>query len=256
MAVRSGRAGRPPVRSRGSIDDARGQDSIYPRLHGLYWLCCNLVGQQPLALLIDDAQWADEPSLLAGLDEGTAIDAAAAMRTGNLLGDQAGLTFAHPIIRAAIYQSVLPAERMIRHAQAARLLYERTAPAEQVAAQILLAGDLSEPWVLEQLRLAAAAAMALGAPRNAVAYLRRALELEPERSDRAGLLTALGHAEALGGLGAASDHLQQAVDLTSEPAARARVAIALAELLRFTGNAAARGPVAVRDRTGRGSAAR
>jgi hypothetical protein len=40
-----------------------GQDSIYPRLHGLYWLCSNLARKQPLALCLDDAHWADEPSL-------------------------------------------------------------------------------------------------------------------------------------------------------------------------------------------------
>ena len=371
-----------------AMDEPRGQDSIYPRLHGLYWLCSNLASGRPLALLIDDAQWADEPSLaflgflarrleelpillvaavrsasadapealtaliadpaarvlkprglsataveqtlaaqlgsgveegfalachqasagnpfllreliheldetgiaplaanvpeigslapqrvadavmgrlgrvspaapmlaravailgdgasllsaaaLAGLEDQTAIDAAAAMRIADLVGDQAGLTFAHPIIRTAIYQSVLPAERVIHHAQAARLLHQHNAPAEQIAAQILLAGDLSEPWMLEQLQSAASAAMALGAPRNAVAYLRRALDVEHERGERARLLAALGQAEALGGLRGATEHLREAVELTPDPEARARVAIALAELLRFTGSA-------------------
>jgi len=42
---------------------ALGRDSIYPRLQGLYWLCSNLAREQPLALCLDDAQWADEPSL-------------------------------------------------------------------------------------------------------------------------------------------------------------------------------------------------
>ena len=32
-------------------------------LHGLYWLCAGLAAQQPLVLVIDDAHWADEPSL-------------------------------------------------------------------------------------------------------------------------------------------------------------------------------------------------
>jgi len=43
--------------------DTRGGDSIYPRLHGLYWLCANLTTTRPLALFIDDAHWADAPSL-------------------------------------------------------------------------------------------------------------------------------------------------------------------------------------------------
>jgi hypothetical protein len=32
-------------------------------LHGLYWLTVNLAAEQPLLLLLDDGQWADEPSL-------------------------------------------------------------------------------------------------------------------------------------------------------------------------------------------------
>jgi DNA-binding CsgD family transcriptional regulator len=32
-------------------------------LHGIYWLLANLVEEGPLALLIDDAQWCDRPSL-------------------------------------------------------------------------------------------------------------------------------------------------------------------------------------------------
>lgn len=189
-----------------------------------------------VAILGDGASLANAAAL-AGLAHSTAIEAAAAMRTADLFGDQAGLTFAHPIIRAAIYQSVLPAERVIHHAQAATLLHEHNAPAEQIAAQILLAVDLSEPWMLEQLHSAASAAMAIGAPRNAVAYLRRALDVEHDRAERARLLAALGQAEALGGLRGATEHLREAVELTPDPEARARVAIALAELLRFTGSA-------------------
>ena len=32
-------------------------------LHGLYWLAANLAERQPLLIMIDDAHWADEPSL-------------------------------------------------------------------------------------------------------------------------------------------------------------------------------------------------
>ena len=32
-------------------------------IHGLYWLVSNLADRAPLALLVEDAQWADEPSL-------------------------------------------------------------------------------------------------------------------------------------------------------------------------------------------------
>jgi DNA-binding CsgD family transcriptional regulator/tetratricopeptide (TPR) repeat protein len=375
----------PLFDAHGALSDA-GEDTIYPRLHGLYWLCSNLARAQPLALLIDDAQSADEPSLaflgflarrleelpvllvvavrsvdlgapdallalradpaariltprglstdtiermlveriggrveeqfvnachaatagnpfllgelvlalqgsrfapvaanasavssvapqrvadavlarlgrlspeaprlayavailgdgaslgnaaaLAGLDERTALRAAAAMRTSDLFSDQAGLSFAHPIIRAAIYQSLHPAERGLRHADAARLLYDRGAPPEQVAAQILLTGELTDPWVLDQLQHAASSALAMGAPRNAVAYLRRALEVPEIESERGSLLAQLGRAEMLSGLPEAADHLEEAVRLTTDRDEHARVAIMLAQLLKYTG---------------------
>ena len=44
----------PPA---GAAEDA------FPQLHGLFWLVGNLADEQPLALLVDDAQWADQASL-------------------------------------------------------------------------------------------------------------------------------------------------------------------------------------------------
>ncbi len=41
---------------------ARGEAS-HATLHGLYWLTANLVDKRPLALIVDDAHWADPPSL-------------------------------------------------------------------------------------------------------------------------------------------------------------------------------------------------
>ena len=40
-----------------------GGDDAYQRLHGLYWLTTNVSDERPLLLSLDDAQWADEPSL-------------------------------------------------------------------------------------------------------------------------------------------------------------------------------------------------
>ena len=38
-------------------------DVAFATLHGLYWLVVNLTERAPLLLAVDDAQWADEPSL-------------------------------------------------------------------------------------------------------------------------------------------------------------------------------------------------
>jgi DNA-binding CsgD family transcriptional regulator len=42
---------------------ASSEDALYARLHGLYWVCAGLAAQAPLVLIVDDAHWADEPSL-------------------------------------------------------------------------------------------------------------------------------------------------------------------------------------------------
>ncbi len=44
-------------------DERTAADPTYGRLHGLYWLIANLTARDPLALVIDDAHWADSPSL-------------------------------------------------------------------------------------------------------------------------------------------------------------------------------------------------
>lgn len=38
-------------------------DPSFAILHGLYWLCANLTAVGPLCLIVDDAHWADAPSL-------------------------------------------------------------------------------------------------------------------------------------------------------------------------------------------------
>jgi AAA ATPase domain len=40
-----------------------GVDPSFAILHGLYWLCANLVAAGPHCLVVDDAHWADAPSL-------------------------------------------------------------------------------------------------------------------------------------------------------------------------------------------------
>ena len=40
-----------------------GVDPSFAILHGLYWLCANLAATGPLCVVVDDAHWADAPSL-------------------------------------------------------------------------------------------------------------------------------------------------------------------------------------------------
>ena len=47
------------------VDVARAPivDPSFAILHGLYWLCTNLAARAPLCIVVDDAHWADTPSL-------------------------------------------------------------------------------------------------------------------------------------------------------------------------------------------------
>src|SRR5581483_6050843 len=47
----------------GQLLEASAYDTSFAVLHGLYWLAANLAARQPLLLAVDDAHWADEPSL-------------------------------------------------------------------------------------------------------------------------------------------------------------------------------------------------
>jgi DNA-binding CsgD family transcriptional regulator len=63
-------------------------DSSFAMLHGLYWLVVNLAVSRPLLIAVDDAHWADEPSLrwlayLAPRLEGLAAGMLVALRQGD-----------------------------------------------------------------------------------------------------------------------------------------------------------------------------
>ena len=66
---------------------APGDDVTHATLHGLFWLAANLAAQGPLVLAVDDAHWADPPSLrwlgyLARRLEGLPVLALVAVRSG------------------------------------------------------------------------------------------------------------------------------------------------------------------------------
>ena len=69
-------------------DAPGGSDSFAEVIHGLYWLALNLAESRSLVALVDDAQWADPPSLrflsyLAGRLDGVSVLAVAAVRSAN-----------------------------------------------------------------------------------------------------------------------------------------------------------------------------
>jgi DNA-binding CsgD family transcriptional regulator len=72
----------------GEVSAQPAGDSSFAVLHGLYWLVVNLAASRPLLIAVDDAQWADEPSLrwlayLAPRLEGLAAGMLVALRPGD-----------------------------------------------------------------------------------------------------------------------------------------------------------------------------
>jgi DNA-binding NarL/FixJ family response regulator len=71
----------------GETVESPASDTSFAVLHGLYWLTLNLADRRPLLIAVDDAQWADRPSLrwlahLAPRIEGAAVAVLVTFRPG------------------------------------------------------------------------------------------------------------------------------------------------------------------------------
>jgi class 3 adenylate cyclase/DNA-binding CsgD family transcriptional regulator/tetratricopeptide (TPR) repeat protein len=168
---------------------------------------------------------------LAELEVAAARPAGSALVRADVLSQSDPVCFAHPVVRAAVHADILPGERSQLHRRAAALVIESGGIAEQAAAHLLATMPGSDPFVLDQLRLAASRSLARGAADAAVAYLRRALEEAPPGADRGDVLRELGLAERLVDTAAAVEHLGQAVDAIDDPVRRADTALAYGRML-------------------------
>jgi DNA-binding CsgD family transcriptional regulator len=131
---------------------AGGQPELSATLHGLYWLAANLAAQCPMMLLIDDAHWADVPSLrfvayLAARVGELPIVLVLATRPSEP-GEQAVLLDA---LVAAGDASVLGLEPLSENA--VRTLAERRLGAPMPATFVAAAHDASggNPFLLDEL---------------------------------------------------------------------------------------------------------
>jgi DNA-binding CsgD family transcriptional regulator len=187
-----------------------------------------------VAVLGDGAEPALAASAAAMSDDSARV-VADRLAAAGILAPERRLRFAHPIVRAAIYQRLPPGERAARHAAAAAQLARAGAPAERTAAHLLLTGPAGDPARVSVLGEAARIALARGAPESAAAYLRRALEEPPLNAELCGVLLELGRVEHdLHEYGAAEDHLSGALG-SSEIRIRAEAARWLARTLMSSG---------------------
>ena len=173
---------------------------------------------------------------LAGQDIPDAARLADGLRAADVLAPGSVLEFAHPIVRAAVYESIPAGERALAHAQAACLLERDGADTERVALHLLHSEPGGSPQVVALLRAAAQAASGRGAPGPAAGYLRRALDEPPGPAARPALLLELGLALAAERSPAAPAALTEAVELTTASAEHATAALLSARLLGIWGH--------------------
>jgi class 3 adenylate cyclase/tetratricopeptide (TPR) repeat protein len=185
------------------------------------------------AVLGEDSELA-VVAALAELDQDVAAHAATALARSTILRFAGTLGFVHPVVRAALYAELTQPERAREHLRAARVLSEHRAPAERVAAQLLLAPPSGDHFAIDALTEAADASLRRGDPRGAARYLRRALDESPdERTVQCELYMRLGRAERLLSSPGAAEPLRRAYELAETPDQRAQIARELGTALFY-----------------------
>ncbi|MGH4026902.1 MAG: helix-turn-helix transcriptional regulator [Pseudonocardiaceae bacterium] len=201
---------------------------------------CNAV-----AILGDRAD-AIHAAALAGLGRNEALQTARQLTDIEILHRQppspdqawrsAGtIRFAHPLVRAAVYEGLSETERITGHARAARLLSDAGEAAEQVAAHLLLIPPAADPFVASTLRQAADEAFQRGSPESAVSCLERCLQEPPAEADRADILLQLGTAAQLVDMAKGAAYLTAAMSATPSAERRAAIAEKLGIVLHLAG---------------------
>jgi DNA-binding CsgD family transcriptional regulator len=147
-----------------------------------------------VAVLGDDSEL-ELAAGVAGLRGHAAREAADDLIRAEIFARGVRLGFVHPIVRAALYEDLLPGERDARHAAVAEALMAVGAAAERVTAHLLLTTVTRDPRRVSILRAAAIAAFHSGSPRAAAERLSRALAESSAEQERAEILTELGRCE-------------------------------------------------------------
>ena len=170
---------------------------------------------------------------LAGLESEAADRAALDLVKLDVLRPGSRVHFVHPVIRAAVYESMPAPERERLHRRASELLAAASAPPERLAGHLLEVGPRGDRETVAILREAAVKAAAGGDSRGATVLMRRALAEPPADEDLVDVFTQLGAAELLVDGPSAVEHLQAAAARITEPSYLAAVAELLSRALMF-----------------------
>jgi tetratricopeptide (TPR) repeat protein len=174
----------------------------------------------------------EHAAALAGLTRAAAARAAAELARVEILSSDEQLEFAHPVVRAVVYDDLRPPERLAAHRRAADVLAKARAEPEQIAVQLEHSEPAGDAFVVATLRRAAERALRRGASEVAVSFLRRALREPPGPDEYAEVVRALGLAERLVDNDAAIGHLAEAFDALDGSPGDGRVALELGRALQ------------------------
>lgn len=174
---------------------------------------------------------------LAGVSARTAAELLDRLAAESIIRRRRRLVeFVHPLVRTAVYADSGEFTRAADHKRAAGLLHDDGVPAEELVPHLLAAEPESDPWVVQNLRDAAASAMARGAPEVAAPCLRRALAEPPDDKDRLPILIQLGRSLGMANRpDEAAETLRSAYELAGQNGVRVDIALELGTLMIHTG---------------------
>lgn len=194
---------------------------------------------EAVAVLGDGTQLR-EAVALSGLQDADAREASGILMRAELFVTASTLSFTHPLVRSAVYQSITPPDRARQHATAAAVLRGLGAGEDRIVRHIFLSDPSGSPQHVALLREAARRARVQGAATTAVLLLRRALLEPPSDDELAPTLGETGMAQLVAGdYRGATAHLRRAYDLTSDPIGAAALALPLARAVLETAGAEA-----------------
>jgi DNA-binding CsgD family transcriptional regulator/phosphoserine phosphatase len=138
---------------------------------------------------------------LAGVDLTPATDAIGMLADRGIVQINGQVSFIHPIVQAAVYESIDRMRRGELHRIAARSVAADPAELDAAAIHLLSVPPMSDAWVVDLLEVAAQRAMERAAPETAIDYLRRAIEEPPVQDRRVDLLVQLARSHTTKGDG-------------------------------------------------------
>ncbi|MFF7242084.1 AAA family ATPase [Streptomyces collinus] len=180
----------------------------------------------------------NSPSFTPGLEAVTVLEQQDILHLEHDPVNEAVLvSFTHPLIRSAVYDTLDWAQQAAAHVQAARLLIDMDAEAERIAAHLLNVPATDELAAVRILQAAADQAVARGAPGSAHLYLARCLHEPLTPQERWRVLAMAGEAALRVDAKAAVEHFRQAQSLSGATSTvdQAELAVPYASTLLYTG---------------------